>query len=133
MDLIKGNGQKILIVEDTEENIIFLTTFLNKADYNVLQARDGKEALDILGSEKDISLVLMDIQMPVMDGIAAIKELRKLEEKGQKDPMYVFALTAHAMAGDEERCLEAGFDGYIAKPFRIKDILKKIDDVIKKD
>jgi|GEM_PF-5019775 len=132
MDLIKGNGQNILIVEDTEENIIFFSTFLKKANYEVVQARDGKEAFDIFKEKGEkLSLILMDIQMPVMDGIAAVKKIREYESKEGKDSMTILALTADAMAGDEKRCLDAGFDGYIAKPFRINGILKKIDSAIR--
>jgi CheY-like chemotaxis protein len=122
----EGNNETILIVEDTRENIIFLKAFLSRANYNVLFAENGLEAVELYKNRKDISIVLMDVQMPVMDGMEAIRLIREYEKNTDEINKPVIALTAHAMAGDESRFIEAGFTDYVAKPFRINEILSKI-------
>ncbi|MCK9224653.1 MAG: response regulator [Candidatus Muirbacterium halophilum] len=123
---IEGNNETILIVEDTKENILFLKAFLSRANYNVIFAHNGLEAFDMYRARKDITLVLMDIQMPVMDGMEAIKNIREYENINSDINKPVIALTGHAMAGDEIRFIQAGFSDYISKPFRINEILSKI-------
>ncbi|XGC80568.1 PAS domain S-box protein [Bdellovibrio bacteriovorus] len=107
------NIQKILIVDDAPDNRNLFVRYLQKmgiATDKIEVAQNGKEAVEKCGGQK-YSLVLMDIQMPVMDGFEAVKLLRS---EGYKGP--VVALTAHAMKGDEEKCLAEGFDGYLQKP-----------------
>lgn len=108
----EGYKKKIvLIVEDNPDNLFLCKEILGMENYTILTARNGADALDAVGC-KEIDLVLMDIQMPGMNGIDAIKEL---VETGKKN-MPVIALTAKAMKGDREQLLQAGFDDYLAKP-----------------
>jgi len=117
----------ILVAEDEQVNRRMITALLNKHDIQVTAVQNGKEALDAL--EKDhFDIVLMDIQMPVMDGVTAMQAIR---ESGQEySSMPIVALTAHAMSGDRELFLEQGFDGYIAKPIDLQDLLNTIRENI---
>ncbi len=109
--------REILVVEDTEDIQVLLKRQLEGMGAQVMQARNGKEALDMVesritgGRDGRFDVVLMDIQMPVMDGYEAVKRLRAAGYSGR-----IVALTAHAMEGEEQRCLAAGMDGYLAKP-----------------
>ncbi|MFW5781882.1 MAG: hybrid sensor histidine kinase/response regulator, partial [Candidatus Muiribacteriaceae bacterium] len=123
-----GNKEKILIVEDTMENIMLLRTFLTRANYDIIYATNGREALEVYNNTDNISLILMDVQMPVMTGDQAVKNIRKIEKDTGRSKIPILALTAHAMSGDEERFMDAGFDGYIPKPFKLKEILDIISD-----
>jgi two-component system, sensor histidine kinase and response regulator len=99
---------------------------LEKRGHEVYVAENGREALAILETTKP-DVVLMDLQMPVMDGFEAIRAIRAKERKGGHLP--IVALTAHAMQGDRERCLEAGADDYVTKPIRTADLFAAIERV----
>ncbi len=106
----------VLLVEDNAVNQRLAARLLEKRGHRVAVTANGREALAAL--EKDeYDLVLMDVQMPEMDGLEATAAIRKMEE-GSSKHQTVIALTAHAMKGDEERCLAAGLDGYLSKPIR---------------
>lgn len=106
-------GKKILLVDDDMRNIFSLTALLTARGIVVLEAENGKEALKQLAANPDVQLVLMDIMMPEMDGYTAMREIRK-------DPLFhqlpIIAMTAKAMIGDHQKCLDAGASDYIAKP-----------------
>ncbi len=107
-------GAHILLAEDEFINASITKAFLQQAGMKVTVATNGKEAVKAVKSD-NFQAILMDVQMPVMDGIEATGEIRKLERiKGSSCP--IIALTAHAMQGDKERCLQAGMDDYLAKP-----------------
>jgi two-component system, sensor histidine kinase and response regulator len=111
---------RILVAEDNAVNQAVILRVLEKMGHSSVLVRNGKEALAIAVSQK-FDLVLMDVQMPEMDGLAATEAIREHEKKnGTHVP--IFAMTAHAMKGDRERCLQAGMDGYITKPIRFGDI-----------
>jgi PAS domain S-box-containing protein len=112
----------ILVAEDNLSNMATLSEYLQISGYAVLHARDGKEAIEIAATSSP-DLILMDIQMPVMDGLEAIRCLRK-DPRFMKTP--ILALTALAMPGDLERCFEAGANGYLSKPIGMKDLLQKV-------
>jgi CheY-like chemotaxis protein len=118
------SGLRILVVEDDSNNRILVTNIVKRDGHSVIIAHDGVEAIHIFNNES-IDLILMDVQMPNLGGLEAATEIRKLEAStGSRIP--ILALTAHAMPGDRERCLEAGMDDYISKPLRSKDLLAKI-------
>ena len=106
---------KILVADDNEVNRIVVGGFLQRWGHQVLYAVDGQEALDLVACHPDLDVVLMDVCMPVLDGIAAVRLLRA-SGCGSARRLPVVALTAQAMSGDRERLLEAGFDAYVAKP-----------------
>jgi light-regulated signal transduction histidine kinase (bacteriophytochrome)/CheY-like chemotaxis protein len=119
---------RILLVEDNTVNEILATRVLTKRGYEVTVARSGRAALQALESQTP-DLVLMDVQMPEMDGFAATAAIRKGElETGKHLP--IIAMTAHAMAGDKERCLAAGMDGYVSKPIRAQDLFSVVEQVL---
>ncbi|HEU6449212.1 MAG TPA: HAMP domain-containing protein [Verrucomicrobiae bacterium] len=106
-------GRKALVVDDDARNIFALTTVLENHEMQVLSATNGKQAIEIIQSEPDLSVVLMDIMMPEMDGYETLRQIRKNPEFRS---LPILALTAKAMKGDREKCLEAGASDYIAKP-----------------
>ncbi|MBA3458902.1 MAG: response regulator [Deltaproteobacteria bacterium] len=113
---------KILVIEDNPANMTLATFLLQSANHVVLGATDAETGLT-MAREQQPSLILMDIQLPGMDGLAATIILKK-DEATRSIP--VLALTALAMKGDEERIRAAGCDGYIAKPMRYKEFLETI-------
>ncbi|MDH5785438.1 MAG: response regulator [Chromatiales bacterium] len=117
-------GSSVLVVEDNEINQMVATALLQNMGLTVVAANNGKEALEIL-STTTFDLILMDIQMPEMDGYSATMEIRRRENLGATRHTII-AMTAHAMSGDRERCLEAGMDDYITKPVDIEELTKKV-------
>jgi signal transduction histidine kinase/CheY-like chemotaxis protein len=122
-----SQGLRILLVEDERINRVALARLMEKQGYLVTSAENGKQALDILANER-FDCVLMDVQMPVMDGLTAVKILRKSHAASAKVPMI--ALTAHAMNGDRDVCLNAGMDGYLSKPVNMEELQKALASVL---
>ena len=114
-----GHETSIMVVEDDPINMMLINEVLTKMGFNVIKANNGKKALEIL-PYVDPALIFMDVNMPEMDGYATTKQIRKMPEPWCSLP--VIALTADAMVGDKERCLEAGMDDYVSKPFKIEEI-----------
>ncbi|HVR96639.1 MAG TPA: response regulator, partial [Thermoanaerobaculia bacterium] len=112
--------RKVLVVDDDVRNIFALTTVLENQEMDVLSATNGRQAIDIIKSTPDLSVVLMDIMMPEMDGYETMREIRK--DPGLRT-LPILALTAKAMKGDREKCLEAGASDYIAKPVNTDQLL----------
>ena len=106
---------RILLVEDEPSNSYALTKLLEKIGHNVALAENGQQALELLTAQ-DFDVILMDVQMPVMNGMEATKTIRQSSVLGMKKDIYIIAMTAYAMTGDRERFLEAGMNDYIAKP-----------------
>lgn len=119
---------KVLIVDDNEKNLKLLRIILNKNGHEVSEALNGKEGLSA-AKENIPHLILMDIQMPVMDGVSALKLLRS-DEAIKHVP--VIALTSYAMKGDRERFIGEGFDDYIAKPINTSEIIAVAEKYIGK-
>jgi HAMP domain-containing protein/CheY-like chemotaxis protein len=107
------HGRKALVVDDDARNIFALTTILENQEMEVLRANNGRQAIKIIQNQPELSVVLMDIMMPEMDGYETLREIRKQPEFHS---LPILALTAKAMKGDREKCLEAGASDYIAKP-----------------
>jgi len=119
---------RILVAEDNVVNQKLAQRLLQKRGHTVRVANNGKEALDLLERES-FDLVLMDVQMPQMGGFEATARIRAAEE-GTGRHMPIIALTAHAMTGDRERCLEAGMDAYVSKPIQEKELRLAIESVL---
>ena len=119
----KDMGKTILIVEDEPKNMKLLRDLLQRFGYEILEASDGEQGVKLAG-EKIPDLILMDIMMPKMDGLEATRII-KADTKTKHIP--IIALTSYAMKGDREKTIEAGCDGYIAKPIDIKEVLKTIE------
>ena len=126
-----GNGFKtlrgkfnLLLAEDNLINQKVTTKILNTFGYNVTAVKDGEEVVAALKNE-DFDLILMDLQMPNVDGFKATKQIRALPDSKNRVP--IIALTAHALIGDKEKCLNAGMTDYVSKPISGQDLVKKID------
>ena len=113
---------KILIVEDNTDNMKLFRTILTLKHHEIIERADGERLKESIGHENP-DLVLMDIQLPGQDGFALLESIRS----SAVPDCRVVALTAHAMAGDRERALEAGFDGYITKPIDIRTFPSQIE------
>jgi two-component system, sensor histidine kinase and response regulator len=128
-----GNGQpivaarpmKILLAEDNVVNRKLAITLLEKRGHSVTATENGEEAIAALERE-NFDLILMDVQMPVMDGFEAIRSIRA-KERTTGAHIPIVALTAHAMKGDREKCLAVGADDYVSKPIRTSDLLAAMD------
>jgi two-component system, cell cycle response regulator DivK len=115
-------GEQILVVEDNAKNMTLLRDVLRTTGYRTLEASTAGQAL-MLATEHGPALVLMDIRLPDMDGLEALRQLR-LDERTASIP--VLAITAQAMKGDRERFGKAGFDGYLSKPLEIDEFLATV-------
>jgi two-component system sensor histidine kinase/response regulator len=119
----------ILLAEDNRTNQTVATHMLQKMGHSTVVAGNGKEALLLLTTYR-FDLVLMDIQMPEMDGLTATRKIRESERETQKH-LPIIAMTAHAMKGDRERCIEAGMDGYVSKPISSKEVSGAIAGILR--
>ena len=115
-------GERVLIVEDNERNMKLVRDVLQATGYNTLEATTGEEAVELALSQAP-ALVLMDVQLPGIDGVEALERLRQNERTAS---IPVLALTAQAMTGDRERFLEARFDGYLAKPVDVGELIETV-------
>ncbi len=126
LDVNPDNAPLILLAEDNEANIQTFSSYLTAINYRVILARNGEEA--VAQAEANLpDIILMDIQMPIMDGLEATKQIR-LDPNLISTP--IIALTALAMEGDRDRCLEAGMNGYISKPINLKQLAKQIAEIL---
>jgi CheY-like chemotaxis protein len=116
-------GRKALLVDDDARNIFALSSVLERRGMEVLSATTGREAIATLEADRDVSIVLMDIMMPEMDGYETMQAIRS-DPSMQRLP--IIALTAKAMKGDRERCLEAGASDYLAKPVNTDQLLSAL-------
>jgi CheY-like chemotaxis protein len=114
------SGKKVLVVDDDMRNIFALTSLLEQHGMRVVSAETGREAIALLERDPDLDAVLMDIMMPEMDGYETMRVIRQ-NPKHRRLP--IVALTAKAMKGDREKCLEAGASDYIAKPVNTEELL----------
>ena len=138
IDLDRRNGsfikyslpfRKVLIAEDNLINQDVMKAYVEKLGVNATIVGSGKEALAACEIE-DYDLILMDIEMPGMDGIEATQQIRQLQNQ-REARIPILAMTAHAMSGDREKYLDAGMDGYISKPIRFADLTAALGDVAK--
>ena len=113
-------GKTVLVVDDDVRNLFALTTAFERYQINCITAESGQEAISILTEKSGIDMVLMDIMMPEMDGYETTQKIRR-EHKNNNLP--IIAVTAKAMKGDREKCIEAGASDYITKPLKIDQLL----------
>jgi two-component system, cell cycle response regulator DivK len=115
---------KVLVIEDNEQNLYLVTFILEKHGYEVFAAEDGQKGIDMAVSLKP-DIILLDIQLPVMDGYAVAKRLRVNADLSR---VPIIAVTSYAMAGDREKTIEAGCNGYIEKPINPDTFLGQIEE-----
>ena len=115
-------GERILVVEDNETSMKLFRDVLQASGYSTFEATTGEQAVE-LALVHEPALVLMDVQLPGIDGIEALEQLR---QDARTSAIPVLALTAQAMSGDRDRFLDAGFDGYLSKPVDIAELLQAV-------
>lgn len=120
------NKKRLLIVDDDPRNIFALVHTLRVKSFDCLSCLSAEEALKILNSEETIDAVLIDMMMPEMDGYEAIPLIKKIPSR---ETVFILAVTAQAMTGDREKCLEAGADDYISKPVDVDKLLLKLSKI----
>jgi len=123
-------GKRVLLVEDMAYNRILLKKILEKQKCQIIEAENGKVAIETWKENDPFDLIIMDMNMPVMDGFEATKTIRKYETEHSVEKTPIIALTALAMKGDKERCLSAGVDGYLAKPVNAKALISTSDQIL---
>jgi CheY-like chemotaxis protein len=121
MDTKSLTGKKLLIVEDDLSSRLYLNKILERTGAILLNAGDGQEAIDISRENPDIDIVLMDIQLPVMDGYSSAKKIRESRKN-----VVIIAQTAYGLSGEMENLLASGFDDYIIKPIYSGQLIEKI-------
>ena len=112
----------VLVVEDNDKNMKLFRDVLQVSGYSTLEATTGEEAVE-LALTHEPALVLMDVQLPGIDGVEALERLR---QNGRTASIPVLAVTAQAMSGDRDRFVEAGFDGYLAKPVDVDELIRVV-------
>jgi CheY-like chemotaxis protein len=117
-------GERVLVVEDNEKNMKLFRDVLQATGYSTLEATSGEDAIELARAHGP-ALVLMDVQLPGIDGVEALTRLRQ-DERTASIP--VLALTAQAMRGDRERFLDAGFDGYLSKPVDVLELITAVQE-----
>ena len=120
-------GRKVLIVDDDIRNIFALTSILERQEMTIVSAETGRDAIALLEKYQDIDVVLMDVMMPEMDGFETMRAIRE-NENPQFRSLPIIAVTAKAMKGDREKCLEAGASDYLAKPVDSEELVAKLRD-----
>jgi two-component system, cell cycle response regulator DivK len=118
--------KRILVVEDTEDNRRIIRDLLSSVGYELIEAVHGAEGVALAESEKP-DLILMDIQLPVVDGYEATRRIRAIPELAK---VPIIAVTSYALSGDEAKTRAAGCDGYVAKPFSPRQLLAKIREFL---
>ncbi len=122
----KQSALKILLVEDSEDNRLLVQLYLFKTPHKIDTAENGEEAVNKFKTDQ-YDLVLMDMQMPIMDGYTATRMIRAWEGKNHLEPTPIIALTSHALKGDMEKCLEAGCSDYVSKPIKKDKIMETLE------
>jgi two-component system cell cycle response regulator DivK len=118
--------KRIVVIEDHEDNRAILRDLLTSAGYDILEAGDGREGIALVAAERP-DLVLMDIQLPVMDGYAATRAIKGDSELAS---IPIVAVTSFALNGDASKAQAAGCDAYIAKPYRPRELLAKVREIL---
>ena len=119
--------KKILIIDDDPKNIFALTANLRVKGFDCLSCTGAREAISMLSSGTQVDAVLMDMMMPEMDGYEAIPIIKQMPDRKN---IPVLAVTAQAMSGDREKCLQVGADGYISKPIDLDRLLEVLDELM---
>ena len=114
---MRGRGARVLLAEDNPVNMLLASTLLRREGYSVTTASNGEEVLGVLSNSTRPDLIIMDVEMPILDGLETTRCIRRKETDRSLSRIPILALTANAQREDIEACLSAGMDGYLSKPF----------------
>lgn len=128
---VRPGSEKLLLVEDDPSNILIESIFLDQCGYSYDVASSGREVLKKV-TTTSYALILMNINLPDMNGLAVTRELREMERQGLINHMPIIAVTAYALTGYRDECLKAGMNGYISKPFTQKQLCEQIERSVKR-
>ena len=126
---VKRAGGRILLAEDNPDNRVLIETYLKESGYRLEWVENGEQAV-VRATTERFDLLLMDMQMPVMDGYQATRAIREREERELRPPLPILALTAYALEGDRDKSLEAGCNGHLSKPIRKRELLEALREVL---
>jgi CheY-like chemotaxis protein len=118
--------KRIVIVDDDSRNIFALSATLRSRDFECVSFQDARQAIDFLEKDEHVDAVLMDMMMPEMDGYEAIPHIRKIDKRKST---RIISVTAQAMVGDKEKCLDAGADDYISKPIDVDKLVRLLSEI----
>jgi CheY-like chemotaxis protein len=127
MDTKPLKGRKILIVEDDPASRLYLNKILEKTEALILNAEDGSQAIDVAKTHPEIELILMDIQLPVMDGYATAAKIKTFMPN-----VAIIAQTAYGLMDEKQKIIDAGFDDYMVKPIIASPLIEKMVNLLKK-
>lgn len=125
MEMDSAKKFKILIADDDNISVILLINYLKSINADFIIARNGQEALDLFNQNPNLDLILMDIKMPMLDGLEVTRQI-----KAKNPNIKIIAETAFAMADDERKAIEAGCDAYITKPFNAERLITLVNDLL---
>jgi len=123
--LTDWTGKTVLVVEDTDTSIMYYKAALKKTKAKLLYAKNGVEAIDIVNKKDIVNLILMDINMPIMNGIEATREIKKINPH-----IPIIIQTAYVLNDERIRCFDAGCDGFMAKPVKIHQLITTIEELL---
>lgn len=119
----------ILLSEDSKVNYVYIEGIARKSNWHLFYAKNGEQAVEkFIEHRENIDVILMDLEMPILDGYEATRQIRAIEKKESYSPTHILAISANVLAGEREKCIEAGMDDYLVKPFRIEQLLAHICD-----
>lgn len=126
---MKGKILKILLAEDDPINLKLMSRLLTKNGFEFITANNGQSAFETAIADPDITLILMDVQMPILTGYETTQKIREWELENGKDPVRIIALTAHTFEEEKRKCIEAGMNDFITKPINMKELIDKMNPV----
>lgn len=118
---------KILLAEDDPINLKLMSRLLTKHDFDFITVNNGQSAFETAISDPSITLILMDIQMPILTGYETTQKIREWEAENGRKPVKIIALTAHTFDEEKQKCLEAGMNDFITKPINMLDLIEKMN------
>lgn len=118
---------KILLAEDDPINLKLMSRLLTKHEFNFITANNGQTAFEIAVSDPEVTLILMDVQMPILTGYETTQKIREWEKENNKERVKIIALTAHTFDEEKQKCLEAGMDDFITKPVKMNELIEKMN------
>jgi CheY-like chemotaxis protein len=129
--VLESGPKRILLVEDSDSNRILIGQYIKNTFHELIMVENGQKAVEYYQNDSGLDIILMDVLMPVMDGLDATRLIREYEKENDLSPVPIIALTANAFEEDRQNCLKAGCTDYLSKPVRKADLLSRIDSAVR--